>query len=245
MSWGMKYILTSPDRIEHNTDRVVKLLEKHYDCFLVVMEYGKDSDNPHLNVAIRKSEKGFHTFLRDLKTAYYGKKLLVYKTDKGFSQHGVHKGPIHNEEGIKNFCNYLKKEMSKDHKPAKLISQKGIDLFQLTEGMEPYDAEKCRAQSKYRKKEKYDKSLVIEKLVEIHNTLINSPNFDKVSTHTFNVCVCHLAGMIHRKECDLDLNGLLNRITNYYILYSIQLGDTRPLREYIRHSLENFIEPQI
>lgn len=232
-SFGVKYVLTSPEKVFHNVEKVVELcLKKNFISFFVVKEYGENSDNPHLNVAIQVGEQSFKNMLRDLKKAYYGDKINDFENIEGFKQHGVKSGGIPNEQGYKYFANYLKKELSRDVNPAEIVKQHNCDIFELTKDMAEYDAEACAAKAQLRKEVKSVKDDIIQQLVDVHNEM----ELGKPTKYTFNMCCCTLA----KKDKNVNLKPLLNRVAIFYILYANSLGDTYALQSYINNALSDF-----
>lgn len=237
--FGWKYVFTSPEKVIHNVDEVIKVLEKRgFNKYFIVEEYGENSDNPHLNVSVQGGGQSFKNMTRDLKKAYYGKKLQEFENIKGFKEHGVKDGGIPDELGLKNFANYLKKELDKK---GKLVKQSGLDIYELTKEMEPYDAEKCRALKAARKDERESKTMLIKELVRIHN----EKNLGKPSVHTYQICCSTLAKQNNeQKEVIIPLTPLLNRPIIYYIQYSNYLGDWEPMARYLHNALKDF-EPDL
>lgn len=232
-SFGVKYVLTSPEKVFHNVDKVAELcLRKNFVSFFIVKEYGENSDNPHLNVAIQVGEQSFKNMLRDLKKAYYGEKLSEFENIQGFKQHGVKSGGIPNMEGYKYFANYLKKELSRGVNPAEIFTQHNCDIFELTTGMPDYVPEPVRDKTQGRNSGIKDKDDIITQLVELHNEMeLGNP-----TKYTFNRCCCALA----KKDLNVNLKPLLNRVAIFYILYANSLGDTNALQSYINSALSDF-----
>lgn len=132
-------VLTSPTKEFHDVDNLNEYLKKNFKESIVVSEMGDKGTNPHINVIVKLDKRRIDNVRRGILPSYYGPKLSEFESNNHFNKYGAVGKNIKDLPNLKNILNYIKKEDQYNQGRITYYYPNGIDMYELTEGMLPYE----------------------------------------------------------------------------------------------------------